>query len=65
MIATSVRFAKEHERRGDLVAEVENTSSGGGMRGVQRQIFREVMRLLEAERYEIYLAHYYMLSSER
>jgi hypothetical protein len=30
MIATSMRFAKKHERRGDLVAELENTSSGGG-----------------------------------
>jgi len=30
MLSTSVRCAKEHERRGDLVAELENTSSGGG-----------------------------------
>ena len=30
MIVTSVRFAKEHQRRADLVAEVENTSIGGG-----------------------------------
>jgi hypothetical protein len=30
MIPTSVRFAKEHERRGDLVAELENTSMAGG-----------------------------------
>jgi hypothetical protein len=31
MRATSVRFAKEHERRGDLVAELANTSSGGDL----------------------------------
>jgi hypothetical protein len=30
MRATPVHFAKEPEQRGDLVAEVENTSSGGG-----------------------------------
>jgi hypothetical protein len=30
MIATSVLCAKEHERRSDLVAELETTSGGGG-----------------------------------
>ena len=31
MIATSVLCAKEHEPGGDLVAEVETTSSGGDL----------------------------------
>jgi hypothetical protein len=30
MLATSVRFAKEYERRGDLVEELENTPSVRG-----------------------------------
>src|SRR5258706_14833215 len=45
MIATSLRFAKEHERRGNLIAELENTSIVGGFVKSPKADFREAMRL--------------------
>ena len=44
MIATSLPFAKEHEQRADLGAEVANTSSGGGLMKSPKADFREAMR---------------------
>jgi hypothetical protein len=45
MLANPGRFAKEHGPRGDLVAEVETTSSGDGFVKRTKTDFREAMRL--------------------
>jgi hypothetical protein len=46
MIATSVPFTMEHERRGVLIAELETTSSDGGLMKMTKADFsREAMRI--------------------